>query len=142
LPGTARKVLSDLQLLNYFAGVYGFGALFYGCHDYDEGLSVSKAPPEVRTHLSGPEYVFQETKCLLVDKLLNMWGLQRQHAVLVEDDIREINFAQPVCRTLWVRQREGIREPHIRKLQQMTLGRGHCGGGCLAGLCPIMHVSV
>uniref|UniRef100_A0A7S0G098 Uncharacterized protein n=1 Tax=Pyrodinium bahamense TaxID=73915 RepID=A0A7S0G098_9DINO len=138
LRGTVCKVLSDLDMLTYFSQVYGVPPNHYGSDLYEQTLNTNTVEPHVASFLSDNQGIFLHDKGRLAAQLLQDWGLEKEHAVLIEDDSDEINLAKPFCRTLWVREAKGIDEHHCRTLRAMAAGRGRFGS-CCPGLFPLLH---
>lgn len=109
LIGAVNKCLGDLGLRDFFADVYGnIGSDAYGASSYDRQMAETKASDEEARMLGPSSKAGWGAKHTLIAQMMRQRGLKKEQVVLVEDDPSEIRRAGPVCRTLWVRQREGM----------------------------------
>eukprot|EP00931_Biecheleriopsis_adriatica_P052019 TRINITY_DN30216_c0_g1_i1.p1 TRINITY_DN30216_c0_g1~~TRINITY_DN30216_c0_g1_i1.p1 ORF type:complete len:370 (-),score=69.41 TRINITY_DN30216_c0_g1_i1:76-1185(-) len=122
LIGTVRQCLLDLDMLSFFSEVYGnFGGDTYGQTAYDKQVA-KLAPTEQEVQLLGtPQQASWGTKPELIARLMRERRLRREQAVIVEDDPEEIRRATPVCRTVWVKEAQGMTLKELEALQRMTV---------------------
>lgn len=134
LVGAVRKILSDLDLMEHFAQVYGNIGAGYGETPYDRLVADGNpAGDQAKQFLGSQETAGWGQKASLIAKLQAHWGLTSEQAVLVEDDPEEIRRAKPVCRTLFVPEAAGITEEHYSSLRDMV-GVDRAGGAVPASL--------
>merc|ERR1712228_949510 len=136
LIGTVRKVLHDLELLEYFSQVYGFVGAHGGSTQFDQECAMRNLGPDITRFLGPKCAVHTEFKGVLVQGLLERFGLRKLHAVLVDDDPKEITLAAPICRTVWVKDVKGMQSHQIRAVRAMVAGQGRCAY-CWPWLCPL-----
>jgi len=119
--GVVKRCLSDLGLLDFFTEVYGnIGCGTYGETAYDRAADLTIDTPEEALLLGTEAQADWLTKDRLVMQLMRRSRLRREQALLVEDDPDEIRRAGSVCRTLWVREAEGMTPEHLTRLRRLT----------------------
>eukprot|EP00929_Paragymnodinium_shiwhaense_P091042 TRINITY_DN51095_c0_g1_i1.p1 TRINITY_DN51095_c0_g1~~TRINITY_DN51095_c0_g1_i1.p1 ORF type:complete len:240 (-),score=54.98 TRINITY_DN51095_c0_g1_i1:393-1112(-) len=119
LVGTVRKLLLDLQLLDFFCEVYGNIADDYGMLPFDrEGKE-----PECAALLGHQGQARWGSKVNLIERLMKERGLRKSECVLIEDDPNEIDSAEDTCRTLFVQNASGMGAEHWAELQSMLEGK-------------------
>jgi len=119
LVGVARKCLSDLELLVYFDEVYGNIGDSYGMQQYDRQTEADDLG-EATKFLGCPEQADFGSKDSLIAQLIQQKKLYKNQCVLVEDDEKEIQRADGVCRTLFVREAQGMTDQHMATLLGMA----------------------
>lgn len=130
LVGAVNKCLHDLDLLRYFGEVYGNVGDNYGMTPYDKRVSEAGILSAAgRQFLGNPEQAGWGTKDKLVKRLMKSRGLGHDQCVLVEDDPEEIRRAEPVCRTLLVKEAAGVTEEHLRELLRLASSGNGAGRG-------------
>mmetsp|Transcript_46739 Transcript_46739/g.133308 ORF Transcript_46739/g.133308 Transcript_46739/m.133308 type:complete len:243 (-) Transcript_46739:93-821(-) len=131
LIGAVKKCLHDLKLLQYFKEVYGNAGASYGLSAYDRAAEAALSAAS-RALLGRPEQANWGTKDKLIVDLMRSSGLRQDQCVLVEDDPEEIRRAQPVCRTLLVKDAAGMTQAQMAQLLAMAAEpRARGRSGCL-----------
>lgn len=121
LVGPVRKCLYDLDLLQYFAEVYGNVCANYGMTAFDrQTAEAGLVSAELMRFVGSADQANWHTKDKLIAKLMKRRGLRKDQCVLIEDDPEEIRRADPVCRTLFVHGAAGITGDHIEALLSMA----------------------
>lgn len=123
LVGTARKCLSDLGLLDFFSDVYGNVGDNYGETSYDKAISRSKPSPHEAQFIASPDKNLSMSKAEFIQRWAFDAGLSREQVCLCEDDPQEVRRANPVCRTLYVKDAQGMTSRDCSSLLQMAEGR-------------------
>jgi len=125
LVGPCRRCLTNTGLIDYFEMVYGLTGEDYGFGPHDERLRGSGPPDSEESKLLGTSAsAGWNTKAELIMRLRKSGGildklpkdLQQEEAMLVEDDIREIQSARGISRTLFVTDASGMTEPDLGEL--------------------------
>lgn len=117
LVGTVQKCLSDLDLLQHFAEVYGQTGNRYGLLDFDKHVEVDE---KLQGFLGKSHQASWASKDRLVASLMKQKGLRMEQAVLVEDDVAEVRSASGVCRTLLVKEAKGLTNHEMDVLLSMA----------------------
>lgn len=121
LVGVVSKCLQDLDMLRHFSQVYGNVGSNYGMMPFDQEVA---AAPDLRAEahalIGTDKQANWGTKDRLIQTLMESRGLRPPQCVLVEDDPQEIKNAEPVCRTLFVPEAQGITTEHMAALLRMA----------------------
>eukprot|EP00929_Paragymnodinium_shiwhaense_P031860 TRINITY_DN17763_c0_g1_i2.p1 TRINITY_DN17763_c0_g1~~TRINITY_DN17763_c0_g1_i2.p1 ORF type:complete len:331 (+),score=47.99 TRINITY_DN17763_c0_g1_i2:88-1080(+) len=121
LVGVARMCLSDLGLLEHFAVVYGRAGDSYGFTACDRALTQTKPSPREARLLGLPEHADWDSKANCISRIRARMDLEWKRVCLVDDDPDEIKRARHVCKTLWVKDAEGITYEHCQLLSEVTM---------------------
>merc|ERR1712137_1095969 len=98
------KILLSEGLLEYFDAVYGNIGKAYGENEYDKvDREASNLEGDAGCNLA-------IAKALHIAALLKKYGIKGSQAVLVEDDPAEIKSVRHICRSVYVKQRQGMTE--------------------------------
>ena len=103
---TVRKILRDVDCEKYFSRFYGRSDVEYNRRGRARATGATGTPDDdmKRTKWS--------SKGLVLRALVEEWGLERSEAVLIDDDIRELDGSSAYSETLWVEDAAGI-DPQI-----------------------------
>mmetsp|Transcript_104093 Transcript_104093/g.164381 ORF Transcript_104093/g.164381 Transcript_104093/m.164381 type:complete len:360 (+) Transcript_104093:61-1140(+) len=123
LVGVVRKCLFDLGLLDLFSDVYGNIGDNYGETSYDKAISRTKPSERDLQFIASPDKNLSMSKAELIQRWACNAGLSREQVCLVEDDSQEVRRAAPVCRTLWVKEAQGMTQRECSSLLRMAEGR-------------------
>lgn len=141
LVGPVRKCLLDLDLLPFFAEVYGNVGDTYGSTDFDAEETADTLPSEMKALLGSPLINSNwGSKDKLITRLMTQAGIDKVGCVLVEDDPEEIKKAAPVCQTLFVQAQAGMTTEHFDALHTMCVGdaAGNLAQGEVKPCCQIL----
>lgn len=122
LIGTTRRILMDLNMIQFFGSVYGNAGETYGSAPYDQDTRCHdprKLEPEIAEVLGPSQHADWTTKKKLIERLMREKGLQRKEVVLVEDDPEEIRQASTVCQTLYVTEQAGMGAKEFENLRRL-----------------------
>eukprot|EP00928_Gymnodinium_smaydae_P014655 TRINITY_DN15397_c0_g1_i2.p2 TRINITY_DN15397_c0_g1~~TRINITY_DN15397_c0_g1_i2.p2 ORF type:complete len:310 (-),score=69.86 TRINITY_DN15397_c0_g1_i2:79-1008(-) len=98
--GAVQALLDKEGLLSFFVTVYGMVKDAYGTSDYD--TRCPKSQYEARD-----EQELRSAKVELIKELMSKENLSCEEAILVEDDLAEIESVRGVCRKVYVQGRRG-----------------------------------
>lgn len=122
LIGVVKKCLHDLDLLRYFQEVYGNRGTTYEMTAYDRQVAEDRRrSAEFRQFVGRPDQVGWGTKDQLISKLMRCSGLHFEQCAFVEDDPEEIRRAKDVCRTLYIKEANGMTPEHCTALLRMAV---------------------
>jgi len=122
LVGAVKKCLVDLDLLSFFAEVYGNVSDNYGKLPYDQSLDTMEPVPGLRQLLGSSDCSNWHSKDKLINRLRAQKSLAKDEVVLVEDDPEEIYKAIDACLTVFVKEARGMTSAHFAELQRLHTG--------------------
>lgn len=111
--GAVRFLLSQEGLLDFFINVFGLVANAYGEYEYDKDCQSS---PYEGTH----ENQLTTSKAELITKLMAQDQLSLDEAILVEDDLAEIQSVSGICRKVYVQARKGMTSIEMDTIRDMA----------------------
>jgi hypothetical protein len=120
LVGAVQYCLRDLDLSQYFSGVYGRVGDKYGQTDYDLAIDAGCLPAGDFELLGRAEQSEWKSKRSLIAELMRDRGLTLDQCVLVDDDLSETMRAANTCRTLLIEEAAGITGAHVTALLQLA----------------------
>lgn len=112
--GAVQLLLTKEGLLDFFETVFGLIGDSYGESEFDVGhaLSPFEGTEENRLNTSKAELIYN----LMAQQELN----KVEDAILVEDDIAEIQSVDGICKSLYVRERRGMTDVEMDNLRTMV----------------------
>mmetsp|Transcript_20925 Transcript_20925/g.53218 ORF Transcript_20925/g.53218 Transcript_20925/m.53218 type:complete len:273 (+) Transcript_20925:52-870(+) len=119
--GAVRKTLHEEGLLQFFHHIYGNVGKEYG------EAALDRENPPVSEFEGTRENALTKSKAALIAGLLREARVKGEEAVLVEDDPREIESVERVCRSVFVQERRGMTLEHLVALRQMAAPRRAAG---------------
>eukprot|EP00929_Paragymnodinium_shiwhaense_P035199 TRINITY_DN19037_c0_g1_i1.p1 TRINITY_DN19037_c0_g1~~TRINITY_DN19037_c0_g1_i1.p1 ORF type:complete len:474 (+),score=89.88 TRINITY_DN19037_c0_g1_i1:3-1424(+) len=112
--GAVRCLLDEVGLLDFFVTVFGMIGPLYGETEYDTKKTERSIYEGSRVN------ALEGSKAHLILSLMKRDGLEEGAAVLVEDDIQEVNSVRGLCRGLFVSERKGITAGDMETLKNMS----------------------
>mmetsp|Transcript_120197 Transcript_120197/g.220001 ORF Transcript_120197/g.220001 Transcript_120197/m.220001 type:complete len:323 (+) Transcript_120197:76-1044(+) len=112
--GVVQYILAEEGLRDFFEAVYGLLGNAYGETEYDaQHRDPSPYEGSQATRL-------QSNKAYLINALMEQEQIEESEAVLVEDDVAEVQSVRGLCRGVFVAARQGVGEAEMRELREMA----------------------
>lgn len=110
LVGTIRKILRDIEVLDYFKQVYGnIGDSYGSCGQYDVDADKKWTVPASVSDLLGTKAcTYSGGKASLIVELKKQREYSRKQVMLLEDDENEVESARGICCTHHVKSGCGL----------------------------------
>jgi len=120
LVGTVKKLLGQLELLEFFTEVYGGGPYKYKPTAYDKSLSERGPTADEEKLLAAPELGKWKTKGDVIGMLRQKMRLGRSEVIFIDDDINMLSDASGLCWTIWVKMSKGMGQEHLDEIDWRT----------------------
>lgn len=123
LVAAVKKVLSQLDFLEFFSEVYGRGPggkITYTAKAYDREVRGVAPTDEERQFLAKPEHCEWERKREVIDRVRQRKKLNPSEVIFVDDDSEMLKQAMSSCRTVWVAEERGMLKEHMDEMEFRT----------------------